>query len=445
MRTKTRIVSLRLLPLLMLLGLAAPSFGSGVDLAELARTALRGDTAAEAGLRAAGQGGVDALVAERPSGRSNLATWEQTLDRVCAQRFCRHSRLFWHTDLGEAVAEAERSGRPILSLRLLGRLDEDRSCANSRFFRTVLYADPAVAGLLRERFVLHWSSERPVPKLTIDYGDGRRIEGTITGNSIHYVLDSHGRLVDALPGLYGPGLFRERLGKLAALATGLQGLDAGDFLSARRGHHLQQLDLLGAPRSLWRLAPEVTRLQDVPGTGRTALAASAPPTAEEAARLATSKSSSELKVVQAFGDGPEEMRMPDARWTLMAFERPDDWRLSRSSRNLLLRTHADYVRAAGGFSGLDEAETARRALDAFEQTVGTDTMRNEFDLHPKIHRRLAEALDPADAEPGIELFNRWVYDELFLTPASDPWLGLWSPEVIAALAPVDGSGRAPAE
>ena len=32
------------------------------------------------------------------------------------------SRLYWHTDLAEARAAAERTGRPILSLRMLGKM-----------------------------------------------------------------------------------------------------------------------------------------------------------------------------------------------------------------------------------------------------------------------------------------------------------------------------------
>ena len=431
MRTQTCLVSLLLLTALLLFAGAAcgapptsSSESGSSDLNELARLALLGDTEAtdaETALRAKGQAGVDALFAARPDTATGVATWEQALDRVCAQRYCRHSRLFWHTDFESAVAEAEGSDRPILSLRLLGRLDEDRSCANSRFFRTVLYADPAVARDLRERFVLHWSSERPVPKLTIDYGDGRQIEGTITGNSVHYVLDSHGRLVDALPGLYGPGLFRQRIGELGDLATKLSDADGPSFLDARGKHHVFRLAVAGSiPAGGGQIRP-ASRLGAV-----------------EASRLAQSKTMTEIKVVEAATDGPQEILMPETLWALLALERPQDWKLSRPSRELLRSTHAGYVQSVGGFSGLDEADTARRALEAFEQTVGVDTMRNEYDLHPKIHQRLAEATDPAiDAEPGIERFNRWVYDEIFLTPASDPWLGLWSPEVIAALAPSD--------
>src|SRR6185436_11360461 len=89
----------------------------------------------------------------------------------------------------------------------LGNLDEELSCANSRFFRTTLYANKEVADYLRDHFVLHWKSVRPVPRITIDFGDGRKIERTITGNSIHYVLDANGTVIDAIPGLYTPTAF----------------------------------------------------------------------------------------------------------------------------------------------------------------------------------------------------------------------------------------------
>jgi len=99
----------------------------------------------------------------------------------------------------KAVSEnPAESGPAIAALRAkLGKLDEELSCANSRFFRTTLYANTEVAKYLREHFVLHWKSVRPVPKITIDFGDGRKLERTITGNSIHYVLDTEGRVVDA--------------------------------------------------------------------------------------------------------------------------------------------------------------------------------------------------------------------------------------------------------
>ena len=133
------------------------------------------------------------------------------LDAVSQQRDGYISGLYWYTDIEQAKAEARKSGKPILSLRLLGKLTDEFSCANSRFFRTALYSNREVSAYLRDHFILHWKTVRPVPRVTIDYGDGRKLERTLTGNSIHYVLDAEGRPVDALPGLYGPAAFTRGL------------------------------------------------------------------------------------------------------------------------------------------------------------------------------------------------------------------------------------------
>ncbi len=190
---------------------AALGCGGGPDLQHLAQEAVLGTGAqaemARAALRAAGPAGLEALceahrgLLERaethrdPERLADDAEWRSlgaALDAVGRARDNHAARLYWHTDLEAAKAAARAGGKPILSLRLLGNLDDEFSCANSRFFRTVLYANADVSRLLRDEFVLHWQSVRPVPRVTIDFGDGRVLERTITGNSIHYVLDAEG-------------------------------------------------------------------------------------------------------------------------------------------------------------------------------------------------------------------------------------------------------------
>jgi hypothetical protein len=180
--------------------------------------------------RLGGQSAVEALV--------SLDAPDDFLDRVCAQKDCRASRLFWHTDLESAKKAARESGRPILALYLLGRLDEELSCANSRFFRVMLYSDPAIASLLRERYVLYWHSVRPVPKVTIDMGDGRKIRQTITGNSVHYLLDAEGNVLDALPGLRSPKAFRAQLAEWLTL----DGTSVRDYHGLRAGGALERAE-----------------------------------------------------------------------------------------------------------------------------------------------------------------------------------------------------------
>lgn len=363
-------------------------------------------------LRAAGQPGVDALHALAPgddgqSGQSER--WQRSLDQVCGQRDCAASRLFWHTDLDAARTWARLSGKPILSLRLLGRLDQDLSCANSRFFRTVLYADPQVADLLRQRFVLHWSSERPVPVLDIDFGDGRRLRGTITGNSAHYVLDSHGRVLDALPGLYGAGMFREQLEAAAALAETVRDMNPRRFARLRARFHAERRDL--ATKTAKAYFPVLT--------ASTPSADGQPPSARDAAQRAMAKSTFEATLLEEMSAAWQVPDGADLRWQLLALTLADQWRLSPQSREFALAKH-----------GVEDATRAEMAISAFEEAVGADTVRNEFGLRIILHRWLEEA----DATgPDLESFNARVYSELFLTPASDPWLGLLGPATYLAL------------
>ncbi len=165
-------------------------------------------------LRTLGPAGVTTYIARHGSGAS------VELDRICAQHEAHTSRLYWFTDLPAAIAEAKRTGRPILSLRLLGRLDQALSCANSRFFRRLLYPHAAINRTLRDHFVLHWQSVRPVPIVTIDFGNGKRVTRPLTGNSMHLVLDPTGRPVDALPGLVTPEVFAAQLAQAHRFALG---------------------------------------------------------------------------------------------------------------------------------------------------------------------------------------------------------------------------------
>ena len=196
---------------------------SAIDLAGLATTALSGDPASVKSLREAGPPGLEALLREAAPqvaelrlnkvrlDADSILSLRTAVDGVAGQRDAWASGLYWFTDLTAAKVEAVKTKRPILSLRLLGNLDEEYCCANSRFFRTVLYANEAVSKLLRGSYVLHWKSVRPAPLLTIDMGDGRRIKRTITGNSIHYLLDADGTVLNAFPGIYSPAGFMAAL------------------------------------------------------------------------------------------------------------------------------------------------------------------------------------------------------------------------------------------
>src|SRR5579862_9921236 len=69
----------------------------------------------------------------------------RALDAVAQQKDAYSAGIYWHTSIDEARQAAAREQKPILALRMLGKLTDDCSCANSRFFRTALYANRDVA------------------------------------------------------------------------------------------------------------------------------------------------------------------------------------------------------------------------------------------------------------------------------------------------------------
>ena len=161
--------------------LSLPAFaGSNI---RFARDAVSADPAiAEAAissLRNAGQNGLDELFEvygkeiEGYSKTGNAGNdWNRiayALDNVAMQKDAYASKLFWFTDIDQALAASKRTGKPVLSLRLLGNLNEELSCANSRFFRAILYSNAEIAKTLRENYILHWKSVRPAPRITIDW------------------------------------------------------------------------------------------------------------------------------------------------------------------------------------------------------------------------------------------------------------------------------------
>ena len=350
------------------------------------------------------------------------AEWQRisaALDQVCGQRDCYASRLFWYTDINQAKGAAKLSGKPILSLRLLGRLDEELSCANSRFFRLILYSNAEVSKLLRERFILHWQSVRPVPKVTIDFGDGRKLERTLTGNSIHYILDADGRPLDALPGLYGPQAFLRGLTRAERVATECSSAktNAERELILRRYHRARlralsmawEADIASAnvssPPSKEPMTPDAKEA----GALR----------AEVASHVAITKSGAEIPTLRRISFNPRGLdpTVEDATWEKISLLYARDARVDANSR-LLIRAKNPSL-----YGGPDETARASmdRALARFERAVAADTVRNEYVNHSKIHEWFASG----EAPPDVAALNERVYRELFLTPSSDQWLGLF--------------------
>lgn len=366
------------------------------DLVPIVRAAIwgRDDESQEAvkKLRAIGPSATEFLFVRRDlAGQSR---YRAVIDEVAQQKDAVFSGLHWYPDLHEALAVAKKEGKPVLSLRLLGNLTEEMSCANSRFFRTALYPHPAVRDVLAKQFVLHWQSVRPAPVITIDFADGRQIRQTITGNSLHMVLDPNGRPLDVLPGLYGAGEFARQLHANLETSARLAPLLGDEFQRALIAEHNSRRD--SARKTLLK---ECRQLKD-------------------------------------FGivDEPKS----DADWVQLAtLYQPESTPVGRAAEAV---TEKGGVRTRNG-KGRNAREAGAVAMTKMvvelpmfagmkklSETIALDTVKNEFLLHRSIHEHFA-------ATPTLERDKlvEYVYSQIFMSPLDDEWYGLSQPDIYAAL------------
>lgn len=422
--------TLRFLSLLLLV-LFSTQISRATEPAEvLARKAVSENAAASSAaieeLRSLGPAGLQALMTQYAGAidahikNPSVAPDEEwlrisaALDAVAQQKNSYIAGLYWYTDLDSAKKASKALGKPILSLRLLGKLTDEFSCANSRFFRTVLYPNEEVSSILHDRFVLHWQTVRPVPTVTIDFGDGRKLQRTLTGNSIHYILDSDARPLDALPGLYGPKAFVRGLLDAERLFKSLAGKNDLDKNLTQQIYYGAQHNKICAG---WVIDTMKIGGQAPKGftivKGRNGYALSIAP-------LAVTKALTETTILRAMNMATDELGKitDEAAWKKIAQLHPSDAMLD--NRSLALIQHQN--------PRLTENELYR-LIDKFQEAVALDTVRNEYLMHTKLYMWLMN--DPVRND--VEKLNTKVYDSLFLTPGSDPWLGLFSPEVYTAL------------
>lgn len=339
----------------------------------------------------------------------------EAIDTVAMQKDAYASHLYWFTDLDAAKQAATAQNKPILTLRLLGNLNEEFSCANSRLFRAVLYPNADISEYLRENYILHWQSVRPAPRITIDFGDGRKIERTITGNSIHYILNSNGGIIDALPGLYSPKSFFKYL-KQGSDINGLVGrMSKDDQEKALMRYRKLSFDEIKAKRDK---AVEIAGVKLTETRDGTSAILAAP--------IAMSKMIivDEYSVLRVYDDFAKfEAKIDLSDWEKLSKMYSPSPKLDENSTAFVRRQNKTTKLTDDEFSALFSK------LDRF---ISLDTTRNDFLYHLKLYQWLNEG-----RVESLESFNNRVYSDIFKTPGTDKWLGLYSSDVYTAL---DGNG-----
>ncbi len=350
--------------------------------------------------------------------------------------------------------------------------------------RTVLYANQELAGYLRGNYILHWSSERPVPRITIDFGDGRTIERTITGNSAHYVLDAQGRVVDVLTGLSAPATFRSRLEEVRELAVGAAKLErhqvnemmqewhrskvgaeivdrvaelAKDTLALRErlpsmadsasGYRVTFAESSKLDRTstavIWRDMP---KNPDIPQPNPIEMDQSA---AIDVTALRTWVWQPERQIYSALGTSSEAYRatmfstskaFSGQAAMLSSFRASPE--LATRARRELRPTAVDATRISMGKMVVERpmlTQLSGARMQADQLAIATDRGTTALqDRIAAVQRNLAGDVAVGELvmrpvihhwlaeNPDIsfEELNRRVFADLFLTPADDPWLGM---------------------
>jgi len=408
---------------------SAFAFAGSRTSAELATLAVSDDASASvpaiAELRAMGSVGLDALFVKYATDIGTLTktgestdSWKRianALDAVAMQKDAYTSHLYWYTDLEEAKRAAKAQKKPILTLRLLGNLNEEFSCANSRLFRAVLYSNSTVSKYLRDNYILHWKSVRPAPRITIDFGDGRKIERTITGNSIHYVLDANGTVIDAIPGLYTPAAFLKYVTQANDTNKAVQKLPLAQQMRAFMKYRKDNFEAIVRERNKVIATTGVQMTETKTGS----LAILAAPMAMAKAIVVDEYSI--LRVYDDFAKFEPSVNYGD--WNKLAAAYSPSQKLDANSIAMIRRQNAKTGLTEDDLTGLFAK------LDSF---MALDTTRNDFLFHTKLYEWLNQ-----NRVGDLESLNAQVYDKIFQTPNYDKWLGLYSNDVYTAL---DGNG-----
>lgn len=419
--------NLRLMTLIILCA-ASAIFAEAKSKEELARQVISNNATeyAEAikSLRSLGKDGLDTLLTTYSAEIAKFSTtgeatdeWKRiafALDSVAMQKDVYASKLYWFTDIEEAKKEAQKTNKPILSLRLLGNLNEEFSCANSRFFRALLYSNSEISKTLRENYVLHWKSVRPAPKVTIDFGDGRKIERTLTGNSIHYILSDDGKIIDALPGLYSPTEFLKYITNAKEINKKIENLNEAEKEKTLLRYRLNNFNAIKSKRDKAITTAKVKLTE--PKDGNSALSI---------APRAVTKMITEASILRDLDDNFSrfEPQIISEDWKKLAKIYAGEVKFDVSSLAFIKRQNKD----------LSEAEISK-LLTNLQTYVALDTTRNDALFHTKLYQWLNEArTEPLE----LDSFNAKVYSEIFKTPNADKWLGLYTTDVYTAL---DGNG-----
>lgn len=265
----------------------------------------------------------------------------------------------------------------------------------------MLFSHPDVARDVSERFEPVWVSLRPVPQVTIDFGEGRVVRRTLHGNIATWICDAGGRALDVIPGVYTTDAYRDRLAQAALLAKYVdRGRDGGAALL--RSYHAWQAVQLAAERRPLRLVERV-RIE---------------------ASLSKFRIESPLEVVLEAGAAAAQPRAVGGATIYVAA--PEPGAAAAFDFGAKGAIERPLERAVAPDAAKREVEAPPRAAVrpvAGDPLLRDDVRVNETERRLAVHRLLAET-GPVVLESEHDALTKRLYREVLHCDLDDPWLGL---------------------
>jgi hypothetical protein len=234
----------------------------------------------------------------------------------------------------------------------------------------VLLSDNKLKPLLTDRVVPAWETVRPTAKVLIDFGNGKKLERTLKGNTILYLCTPEGKVIDAFPGIYTPEDF------LKSVQPALNAVESGKF---------------DGPS--WHVAQIESKIQ------------------AEGARMMMSKSFVESPLLDALG-----VKATDA-WN----KKPIAMNAPRAYQQLVTRLEdlSEEPTSTRGVKRRAPKAIAENPEALAKWVIDMDSKTNVEFLRPAIHLLLSDLSDPTPSDLRDRIFK-----ELLLVNIDDPYLGL---------------------
>jgi hypothetical protein len=268
----------------------------------------------------------------------------------------------------------------------------------------VLFSNKQIADYINQNFESSWQSVRPVPKVTIDFGNNTIVTRTLHGNIATYVCGPDANVLDVLPGVYDPDAYLEKLQELKLVAEYVdqQDLYLSDRASKLLEYHKVRVETIESGKPFKIAETEVTR-STIFGV-------------EKSMKIVLNPSE-RLATRAALGISNGRFQRP---------ERPED-QFGIGGRIVSANDNADreeQMTLASRQSETVSTEVAESKSEtgppeSLNDRLRTDTRINEQLRRVQIHRYILE-----NGLTTPEDMHKWLYREVLHADLDDPYMGL---------------------